>query len=204
MKFIELRNKYNTEVVLSTVGASIYDIKTLDYENRFESIIYTTKDKYEFNTERSQLGKTIGRTAGRISDSKFKLNGKLYKIPSYDKNGLHGGLDGLSYKEFSYKRVDLEEYIEVEFYYKSKDLESGYPGNLDLKVIYRLYNTENKLTLTYKGVSDKDTLLNLSNHSYFNLSGNAKRDIMNHMLLQNQRCRPAGDLHSHCFPYQQT
>ena len=185
MKFIELRNKYNTEVVLSTVGASIYDIKTLDYENRFESIIYTTKDKYEFNTERSQLGKTIGRTAGRISDSKFKLNGKLYKIPSYDKNGLHGGLDGLSYKEFSYKRVDLEEYIEVEFYYKSKDLESGYPGNLDLRVIYRLYNTENKLTLTYKGVSDKDTLLNLSNHTYFNLSGNAKKDILDHLLYIN-------------------
>ena len=177
IEFIELKNKFNTAVTLSTLGASIYDIKTLDKDNNLESIVYTTKDKKDFITERSVLGKTIGRTGGRISDSKFVLNEVEYQIPSYDKNGLHGGRDGLSYKEFDYSLNETKEYTEVVFSYFSKDMESGYPGNLDLKVIYRLYKDINKLSLIYKGISDKDTLLNLSNHTYFNLSGNSKRDI---------------------------
>lgn len=185
IEFITIKNKFNTEVTLSTLGASIYDIKTLDKDNKLESIIYTTKDKKDFITERSCLGKTIGRTGGRISNSTFTLNGIKYNIPSYDKNGLHGGKDGVGYKEFEYKKSEASEYFEVEFKYMSKDMESGYPGNLDLRVIYRLYKEINKLSLIYKGISDKDTLLNLSNHSYFNLSGNAKRDIMDHELYIN-------------------
>lgn len=185
IEFITIKNKFNTEVTLSTLGASIYDIKTLDKDNKLESIIYTTKDKKDFVTERSCLGKTIGRTGGRISNSTFTLNGIKYNIPSYDKNGLHGGKDGVGYKEFEYKKSEASEYFEVEFKYLSKDMESGYPGNLDLRVIYRLYKEINKLSLIYKGISDKDTLLNLSNHSYFNLSGNAKRDIMDHELYIN-------------------
>lgn len=185
IEFITIKNKFNTEVTLSTLGASIYDIKTLDKDNKLESIIYTTKDKKDFITERSCLGKTIGRTGGRISNSTFTLNGIKYNIPSYDKNGLHGGKDGVGYKEFEYKKSEASEYFEVEFKYLSKDMESGYPGNLDLRVIYRLYKEINKLSLIYKGISDKDTLLNLSNHSYFNLSGNAKRDIMDHELYIN-------------------
>ena len=185
IEFIELKNKFNTSVILCTLGASIYDIKTIDKDNNIESILYTTKDKKDFITERSCLGKTIGRTGGRISDSKFILNDVLYKIPSYDKNGLHGGIDGVGYKEFDYSLNDTNEYSEVIFSYYSKDMESGYPGNLDLKVIYRLYKDINKLSLIYKGISDKDTLLNLSNHSYFNLSGNAKRNIMDQELYIN-------------------
>lgn len=185
IEFITIKNKFNTEVTLSTLGASIYDIKTLDKDNKLESIIYTTKDKKDFVTERSCLGKTIGRTGGRISNSTFTLNGIKYNIPSYDKNGLHGGKDGVGYKEFEYKKSEASEYFEVEFKYLSKDMESGYPGNLDLRVTYRLYKEINNLSLIYKGISDKDTLLNLSNHSYFNLSGNAKRDIMDHELYIN-------------------
>lgn len=185
MEFIELNNKFNTKVILSTLGASIYDILTVDKDNKIESILYTTKDRKDFETERSCLGKTIGRTGGRISNSKFVLNGIEYKIPSYDPNGLHGGIDGVGYKEFSYQKGETKEFFEVEFSYFSKDLESGYPGNLELKVIYRLYKDINKLTLSYNAVSDKDTLVNLSNHSYFNLSGNAKRNIFDEALYIN-------------------
>ena len=183
MDFIVLKNKFKTEVTLCTLGASIYDIKIVDMDSKLESILYTTKDKVDFETERSCLGKTIGRTGGRISNSKFKLNGIEYKIPSYDPNGLHGGIDGVGYKEFSYNKKETKEFDEVEFSYYSKDLESGYPGNLELKVIYRLYKDINKLSLTYNAVSDKDTLVNLSNHSYFNLSGNAKRNIFDEELF---------------------
>lgn len=185
VSFIELENIFGTKVTLCNVGASIYDIETIDKYGSVESILYTTLKKDDFAYDNSYFGKTIGRTGGRISNSKFKLNGKEYHINSDDPNGLHGGKDGLSFKEFDYEKTEDDSFITVTFSYLSKDMESGYPGNLDLKVIYKLYKNINKLTINYIGVSDKDTLLNLSNHSYFNLSGNAKNDILNHKLWIN-------------------
>jgi aldose 1-epimerase len=185
VSFIEMRNNLKTVVTLSNLGASIYDIKTLDKNNKLESILYTTKKEDDFITERSYLGKTIGRTGGRISNSKFILNGKEYTINSNDPNGLHGGIDGISYKEFDYNKVETNEYYEVLFSYYSKNLESGYPGDLIIKVTYRLYKDINKLTVTYFGISNEDTLFNVGNHSYFNLSGNAKNNILDHELYIN-------------------
>ena len=185
VSFIELENIFGTKVTLCNVGASIYDIETVDYKGNAESILYTTLKKDDFPYDGSYFGKTIGRTGGRISNSKFILNGMEYKIESDDPNGLHGGKDGLSFKEFNYEKMEDDSYITVIFSYLSKNMEAGYPGDLDLKVIYKLYKNINKLTINYVGVSNKDTLLNLSNHSYFNLSGNAKRDILGHELWIN-------------------
>ncbi len=185
VSFIELVNNLGTIVTLCNVGASIYDIKTKDKDCKNESILYTNKSMNDFPYDDSYFGKTIGRTGGRISKGEFKLNNVSYKIPSNDPNGLHGGTDGLSFKEFKHNKTITDEYTEIEFYYLSEDMESGYPGNLSLNVVYRLYKDENKLTVRYVGESDKDTLLNLSNHSYFNLSGNAKKDILNHTLYIN-------------------
>ena len=183
--FIEIKNSLGTEVILCNVGASIYDIKTKDKDGKIESILYMNKEKSEFIYDDSYFGKTIGRTGGRLTNSKFILNGKEYMIPSNDPNGLHGGNDSLSFKKFEFKKNEEELYTEIDFYYLSKDMESGYPGNLDLHVIYKLFKNENKLIVNYIGKSDEDTLLNLSNHSYFNLSGDAKEDILNHKLYIN-------------------
>lgn len=183
--YIEMSNSFGTIVTLCSVGASIYDIKTPDKNNNNESILYTVRSQTIFPFDNSYYGKTIGRTGGRISGSKFKLNGKEYVISSTDPNGLHGGKEGLSFKEFNHIKKTYDDYTEVEFSYYSKNMESGYPGNLDIKVIYRLYNNVNKLTLRYLARCDEDTLLNLSNHSYFNLSGNAKDNILNHNLYIN-------------------
>ena len=183
IKFIEISNKFNTVVTLCNVGASIYDIKTVDKNNNLESILYTTKNKKDFNKERSYLGKTIGRTGGRISNSKFKLNNKEYTIKSKDPNGLHGGIDGFGYKEFEYEQKETDSYYEVKFSYYSPDMESGYPGDVVLKIIYKLYKDINKLTLEYDAISNDNTLLNISNHSYFNLSGDSKDNILNHKLF---------------------
>ncbi len=184
-EFIELENKFNTKVILCNIGASIYDIKTIDKFGKQESILYTPYDKDDFPYDNSYFGKTIGRTGGRISNSKFILNGKEYKILSDDPNGLHGGNDGLSFKRFKYDFYETLEYYKVVFYTESYDLESGYPGNLDLEVEYVLFKQENKLSINYIAKSSKDTLLNLSNHSYFNLSGNSKRDILKQELYIN-------------------
>ncbi len=185
MSFIELKNKYNTEVILCTIGASIVDIKTSDNLGNVSSIITTPKNRKDFPNATSYFGKTIGRTGGRISNSKFILNDREYTIPSNDPNGLHGGIDSLSYKEFSYKiREDDDAYI-CEFSIESPHLESGYPGNLSLDVIYKLYKNENKLTINYLATSDMDTLLNLSNHAYFNLNAESGNNILEHTLYIN-------------------
>ncbi len=185
ISFIEMRNKFKTIVTLSNFGASIYDIKTLDKNNKLESILYTTKTEDDFLTETSYLGKTIGRTGGRISNSKFVLNGLEYTIKSNDPNGLHGGIDGFGKKEFDYNKVETDEFFEVAFSYYSPNMESGYPSDLIVKIIYRLYKDINKLTITYDCIAENDTLVNLSNHAYFNLSGNAKDNILDHKLYIN-------------------
>lgn len=187
IKFYKLKNKLNTEVTLCNIGASIYNIKTADKDGKIESILYTTKTRKDYPNNTPYLGKTIGRTGGRISKSKFTLNGRKYEIPSDDPNGLHGGKDGLSFKEFEVKKSKNKLFNEIIFVYESKHLESGYPGNLELKISYKLFTSENKLLITYNAISDEDTLLNLSNHSYFNLSGNAKSDILNHELFINSK-----------------
>ena len=185
VSFIDMHNKYGTIVTLCNVGASIYDIKTIDINNKIESILYTPKNEADFPFDNSFFGKTIGRTGGRISNSKFTLNGKEYVIPSNDPNGLHGGKDTLSFKEFEYHKYETELCYTVEFSYFSPDLESGYPGNFIIKVIYSLYKDVNKLIIKYDCIADSDTLCNLSNHAYFNLSGNAKRDIQKQELFIN-------------------
>lgn len=185
MKFFTLKNDFKTEVILSNVGASIYNIKTVDKNDVLESILLTTKEKDDFNKETSFLGKTIGRTGGRIANSRFVLNNKKYVINSNDPNGLHGGVDTLGYKVFDYEEIDGNDYSGIRFSYFSKDMESGYPGNCDIVVEYRLYNNANKLVISYIAKSDKDTLINLSNHAYFNLSGDCKDKIFDHQLYLN-------------------
>ena len=185
VRFIGIENKFGTQVMLCSLGASIYDIKTKDKCGRIESILYTTENEADFLNETSYLGKTIGRTGGRISNSRFILNNKEYNIPSNDPNGLHGGKDGISYKVFDYDKCETEEFYEVAFSYLSPNMESGYPGEAIIKVIYRLYKDINKLTINYEAIANENTLMNLSNHSYFNLSGNAKNNILDHKLFIN-------------------
>lgn len=185
MAFITLKNKFKTEVTLCSIGASIYDIKTKDYKGEVSSIVITPQDKDKFISSTSYFGKTIGRTAGRIKKGEFSLNGEKYIIPSSDPNGLHGGDNGLSFKDFSYDLLETKNFYLCEFDLKVNDLEDGYPGNLNLQIIYKLYKNENKLEINYKGISDKDTLLNLSNHTYFNLNALSGNSILDHTLYIN-------------------
>ena len=185
MNYIELENEFKTKVILSTFGASIVDIKTLDYMGNLGSIVTVPINQKEFENATSYFGKTIGRTGGRISNSKFVLNGKEYFIKSNDPNGLHGGTDGLSYKDFNYILSEDDDAYICTFSYYSPDLEAGYPGNLTLKVIYKLFKKENKLSINYVASCDKDTLLNLSNHAYFNLNAESGNNVLDHYLYIN-------------------
>jgi len=177
MKTVTLKNKNGIEVDLLSVGASIKAIKLPNEKGELENIVLTHQDDETYRTNPGYFGCTVGRTAGRIKDSKFEINGVSYTIDS-SHNGLHGGRDGLSFRDFEVSESSSSKVI---FTYFSKDLESGYPGNLDVKVTYTL-NDNNQLTVDYYGLSDQDTILNLTNHSYFNLSGNKKEKILDHYL----------------------
>ena len=123
------------------------------------------------------FGALIGRYANRIANAEFKLEGKEYHVPANDgKNSLHGGPHGFNNQVWKGKEIPNG----VELTYLSKDGEAGYPGNLSVTVRYTLSNSA--LHIDYSATTDKPTVLNLTNHSYFNLAGQGNGDILNHEL----------------------
>lgn len=124
----------------------------------------------------SYLGALVGRVCNRIEKGTFTLNGKEYHLPiNNGPNSLHGGLEGFSYKVFDYECFKDS----VKFHYVSKDGEEGYPGTLDFYAIYSLDGSS--LHIQYEATSDEDTIINITNHSYFNLDGKPSY-IGNHSL----------------------
>lgn len=159
INFITLKNNKNLEVILANIGASVYSVRFNGQE-----MLLSPKDSLDFANSREYYGKTLGRVAGRIlsKQNSFTLDNTEYNFT------LHGGFDNLSYKIYSYSiKKEVGKQI-VSFSYISKHLECGFPGVLELKVYYILYDDEDKLLVRYEAISDQNTILNLSNHMYFN------------------------------------
>lgn len=151
----KLKNKNGNYLVLSDLGASIVSIHVAGKDGKKVNLCYTKEAPFN--------GATIGRVANRIINSEFKLNGIVYKLPENEgTTHLHGGPQG--FDKYIWLHNATEE--KVTFFRVSKDGEAGYPGNLDVTVIYEFTN-ENELVITYKARTDKDTILNLTNHVYF-------------------------------------
>ncbi len=179
---ISIENQNNMKVNLLNYGATIVEIFVPDKQGKCENIILTYKDIQDYIQNKAYFGATIGRTAGRIGKGEFILDKKIYKLSkNYGMNQGHGGEYGFSFRIWDYKIKETENTTSVEFAYLSKDMEEGYPGNLQVKVIYTL-TEDNQLMIEYRGKSDKKTLCNLTNHSYFNLSGKYKRKITKQYL----------------------
>lgn len=177
-----LVNNHGVEVGCINYGCIITKIITPDKEGNFENIVIGYDTLKEYENDPYFLGAAIGRVAGRIKAGSFDLNGQTYTLANNENiNHLHGGNKGFNQMVWESEVVENEQEIGVRFTYLSLNGEEGYPGNLNVSVTYTL-NNENELSIRYSGVSDEDTLLNMTNHSYFNLSGNLKRDILNHTL----------------------
>ena len=132
----------------------------------------------QFEDNAYYFGATIGRHAGRISNGGFSLDDKRYDLNHANKVHLHGGKNGLHQKIWSIEKVETVPYPKVILSYESKDMEEGYPGNLKVTATISL-TTNNAIELVYEAVGDKDTILNLTNHTYFNLGSDS---ITNHNL----------------------
>lgn len=131
------------------------------------------------------FGAIIGRHANRIKNASFEISGVVYNVTKNEgENQLHGGLIGFDKVIWQAEIVKKGEDEGLQLSYTSKDGEEGYPGNLDVKVTYTLTN-DNALKIDYFAVSDKDTVVNLTNHSYFNLSGHGFGNILKHQVMIN-------------------
>lgn len=175
MEKITLKNE-ELEVVVSDFGATIISIITKDKFNNFVDVVLGYDELEKYQTSDGYLGALVGRVCNRIKEGEFTLNDVDYSLAiNNGPNHLHGGIKGFSYQTF-----DIVERTEslVRMRYFSCDLEEGYPGNLTLDVTYSIVGSS--LNIQYDATSDQDTLINITNHSYFNLSN--EDTICNHLL----------------------
>ena len=178
-----LTNQKGMEVAITNFGGVVVSLKVPDRTGKFDDVVlgYDSLDGYL--TNKASLGALIGRYGNRIAHGKFTLNGQTYTLPKNDgDNTLHGGPEGFNKKLWTAKDVSSAKGQALELTYLSADGEEGFPGNLSAKVVYTL-NDQNELTIAYSATTDKDTVVNLTNHSYFNLAGQGTGDILSHELM---------------------
>jgi aldose 1-epimerase len=182
-----LVNDNGMEVMSLNYGCIITKIMTPDRHGKVENVVLGFDAIDDYLEHSFYFGAVVGRFAGRIRNAKFNLNNKTYRLVKNDNNNhLHGGLHGFDKVMWKTEIIEYKDSVSLDFTYLSKDGEEGYPGNLTMKVRYTL-NNNNELIISYTGESDQSTPVNVTNHSYFNLSGNLKRDILNHQLNLKSR-----------------
>jgi len=170
-------NNNGISVSVTNYGATITSIKVPDIKGRCKNIVLGLDSINEYIAGNPYFGSTIGRYANRIAAGRFLLNGRQYVLDCNDgKNHLHGGYAGFDKVVWKGAIIDNK----LVMHHLSIDGDQGYPGNLDVYVTLEL-NNDNELSIKYQAVCDADTIINLTNHSYFNLSGCA-RDILDHEL----------------------
>ncbi len=186
VKIFHLQNKKGISIEVMEYGAIILDILTPDQNGKFENIVAGYDSPEDYFKDQSYFGAVVGRYANRIAGGRFKLNGIDYHLSKNEKNinHLHGGFNGLNKKIWKGSPIPGVGNEAVKFEYTSPDGEEGYPGNLNITVTYTL-NDSDELHIDYQATTDKPTVVNLSNHSYFNLSGDFNSGILEHQLEIN-------------------
>ncbi|PKK95163.1 MAG: hypothetical protein CVV60_02740 [Tenericutes bacterium HGW-Tenericutes-5] len=171
-------------VELLNYGASIYGIKTKDYLGVYENVVLQYESIEDYINNSIYLNATIGPIAGRVKDALIKIDDKEYFLDknSDDKHCLHSGSLALSYKFFDYEVNENGNMTEVVFLYENTDI-----VNYLIKVIYRIEKTS--IRIDYEIESEESFVFNITNHAYFNLSGNLKRNIKNHEVRLNTNIR---------------
>jgi aldose 1-epimerase len=178
-----LKNSNGMVAQITNFGAKIVSIYVPDRKGSFADVVLGYESIEEYIEGNAYFGAICGRYANRIANGKFIIEGKTYQLPiNNGPNSLHGGPEGFNNQVFEAKGVDKAKNGEtVEMLYVSKDGEMGYPGTLVVKITYTLTD-KNELTLDFKATTDKATHVNICGHSYFNLAGEGKGDILEHVL----------------------
>lgn len=179
-----LKNASGMEVAVATFGGRIVSLKAPGRNGQFTDVVLGFDNMEGYLGEHPYFGALVGRYGNRIAKGQFKLDGKTYKLAiNNGVNALHGGLKGFDKVVWTAREVPGGD-PSVELTYVSKDGEEGYPGSLTEKVTYSL-TAANELKIEYSATTDKDTVVNVTNHSYFNLAGQGHGDILSHVLQLN-------------------
>ncbi len=183
-KFI-LTNENGMEISVINFGGIITSLKSRDSKGNYEDVVLGFDNLSQYEDESPYFGAIIGRYGNRIAEGKFTLDGKTYNLAvNNDVNHLHGGLKGFDKVVWDPSQEVTDSMVSLILKYKSEDMEEGYPGNLKVKVIYTL-NNKDELSVRYEADTDKKTIINLTQHSYFNLSADFNKDILDHEITIN-------------------
>jgi aldose 1-epimerase len=178
-----IKNANGVETTITNYGGIVVSLKTPDRAGKFADIVLGFDSLDGYLGEHPYFGALIGRYGNRIAKGRFKLAGVEYKLATNNgANALHGGLKGFDKVVWTAKQVQSSDGDAIELTYVSKDGEEGYPGTLTATVRYTL-TPKNELRIDYTATTDKDTVLNLTNHSYFNLAGEGSGDILSHRIM---------------------
>lgn len=174
------------EVEILNYGGIIKQILTPDKNGDWENVVLGFDSLEEYELNEPYFGCITGRVAGRIKDGKLSIDNEIYNLEiNNGPNNLHGGINSLNSKVWTGTIEEFSDKVAVTLTYHSPHLENGFPGAVDFTVRYSLQ--DENLTIDYSGVPDRNSYINLTNHSYFNLSGNHKRNIYDSFLTLDSK-----------------
>jgi len=180
-----LKNKNGMQVSITNFGATVVSIMVPDKAGKVADVALGYDDLAGYELNKNYLGVLVGRYGNRIAHGKFSIDGTEYTLAKNNgDNSLHGGIKGFNKAMWDAKDVSKGGEAAIEMKYVSKDGEEGYPGNLSVTVVYTLTN-KNELKIDYSATTDKKTVVNLTNHTYFNLAGQGNGDILKQELMIN-------------------
>ena len=179
-RLFTIQNDKGMEIKVSDYGATLVQVRVPDKEGRLLDVVLGYDDVQGYEAGNAFFGATIGRVANRIGNGEFQLGGRTYELTRNDgQNTLHGGRD--FYNKRIWKTGETQE-DHVEFLLDSPSGDQGFPGNVKISVTYTL-TKDNEVKIHYRAVPDADTLMNLTNHSYFNLSGHASGTVLDQEVM---------------------
>lgn len=184
-KLFSLSNDHGMKVDLTNWGATVVSIVVPDRHGQPQDVVLGYDSPAAYARDPFYFGSSIGRCANRIAFAKFRLGNQVYTLTQNEgRHHLHGGLKGFNRVLWKASPIHKENACGIRFEYLSEDGEEGYPGNLNVAVTY-LLPSDNELQITYEATTDQDTVVNLTNHSYFNLRGAGCGDILSHHIKIN-------------------
>jgi aldose 1-epimerase len=180
MKLFNIENTHGLKSRITNYGGRVVDLFTPDTAGHFDDIVLGYESLYGYlNSHEKYFGAIIGRYGNRIGEAKFEIDGKKYKLDANNgPNSLHGGNNGFHNVYWTITQLDQQTIL---MEYISEDMEEGFPGKLNLKVKYCMTDN-NELKIEYFASTDKPTIVNLTHHSFFNLTGDFRNSINDHIL----------------------
>ena len=180
-----LKNANGIEIKITNYGGIVTSIRLPDREGRFDDVALGYDNLQDYVDNNPYFGCIVGRYGNRIGNAKFTLGEEEYALAKNDgENSLHGGLKGFDKVLWDAEPVMGEESQSLKLTYLSKDGEEGFPGNLSVTVTYTLTD-DNSFIIDYQATTDQTTIVNLTNHTYWNLAGEGSGDILEHELMLN-------------------